>query len=92
MPLAAHATARLASSESYLAWDAEPDMQHHDWLTATLTAGLCVGLVISYLPQHVRIISKGTSDGLSPWFLLLGSTSSAAGFLNMCVGREPDFP
>jgi hypothetical protein len=22
--------------------------------------------------------------GLSPWFLLLGSTSSAAGMLNMC--------
>ncbi|KAJ7769345.1 hypothetical protein B0H16DRAFT_1517515 [Mycena metata] len=56
---------------------------HHDWVTATLTLALCVGLVISYLPQHFRIINKGTSEGLSPWFLLLGSTSSAAGFLNM---------
>ncbi|KAJ7661701.1 hypothetical protein B0H17DRAFT_1093918 [Mycena rosella] len=58
-------------------------LQHHDWFTATLTACLCVGLVISYLPQHFRIIHQGTSEGLSPWFLLLGSTSSAAGFLNM---------
>ncbi|KAJ8700953.1 hypothetical protein PTI98_003926 [Pleurotus ostreatus] len=55
----------------------------HDWFTATLTAGLCVGLMISYAPQHFRIINKQSSEGLSPWFLLLGSTSSASGFLNM---------
>ncbi|KDQ32676.1 hypothetical protein PLEOSDRAFT_1032971, partial [Pleurotus ostreatus PC15] len=55
----------------------------HDWFTATLTAGLCVGLIISYAPQHFRIINKQSSEGLSPWFLLLGSTSSASGFLNM---------
>ncbi|KAJ7078446.1 hypothetical protein B0H15DRAFT_537405 [Mycena belliarum] len=56
---------------------------HHDWFTATLTLCLCIGLVVSYLPQHFRIIQTGTSEGLSPWFLLLGSTSAAAGFLNM---------
>ncbi|KAJ6472680.1 hypothetical protein C8R47DRAFT_1145859 [Mycena vitilis] len=55
----------------------------HDWFTATLTLCLCIGLIISYLPQHFRIINQGTSEGLSPWFLLLGSTSSAAGFLNL---------
>ncbi|KAJ7320784.1 hypothetical protein DFH08DRAFT_788983 [Mycena albidolilacea] len=56
---------------------------HHDWRTAALTLCLCIGLVISYLPQHFRIIRQNTSEGLSPWFLLLGSTSSAAGFLNL---------
>ncbi|KAJ7641291.1 hypothetical protein FB45DRAFT_825431 [Roridomyces roridus] len=55
----------------------------HDWFTASLTLLLCIGLIISYLPQHYRIIHTRTSEGLSPWFLLLGSTSSAAGFLNM---------
>ncbi|KAK7017607.1 hypothetical protein R3P38DRAFT_2540037 [Favolaschia claudopus] len=55
----------------------------HDWRTAALTLCLCIGLVISYLPQHFRIIRQNTSEGLSPWFLLLGSTSSAAGFLNL---------
>ncbi|KAF7291108.1 hypothetical protein MIND_01253900 [Mycena indigotica] len=55
----------------------------HDWFTAMLTLCLCLGLVVSYLPQHLRIIRNGTSEGLSAWFLLLGSTSSAAGFLNM---------
>ncbi|EEB91816.1 hypothetical protein MPER_09766 [Moniliophthora perniciosa FA553] len=43
---------------------------HHDWFTAALTFGLCCGLVISYVPQHYRIIHSGT-------------TSSAAGMLNM---------
>ncbi|ESK92749.1 atp synthase f0 [Moniliophthora roreri MCA 2997] len=56
---------------------------HHDWFTAALTFGLCCGLVISYVPQHYRIIRSGSSEGLSPWFLLLGTTSSAAGMLNM---------
>ncbi|KAJ6452241.1 hypothetical protein C8R45DRAFT_1040991 [Mycena sanguinolenta] len=56
---------------------------HHDWLTAALTLCLCIGLILSYLPQHFRIIRQNTSEGLSPWFLLLGSTSSAAGFLNL---------
>ncbi|KAG5643612.1 hypothetical protein DXG03_000620 [Asterophora parasitica] len=37
----------------------------------------------TYHVQHLRIINKGSSEGFSPWFLLLGSTSSAAGFLNM---------
>ncbi|KAJ3894207.1 hypothetical protein GG344DRAFT_86748 [Lentinula edodes] len=56
---------------------------HHDWFTATLTFGLCCGLVISYVPQHYRIISSGSSEGLSPVFLLLGVTSAASGMLNM---------
>ncbi|KDQ54104.1 hypothetical protein JAAARDRAFT_182472 [Jaapia argillacea MUCL 33604] len=56
---------------------------HHDWFTALLTSGLCAGLVISYMPQHLRIINKKSSEGFSPWFLLLGSTSSASALLNM---------
>ncbi|KIY52171.1 hypothetical protein FISHEDRAFT_35884, partial [Fistulina hepatica ATCC 64428] len=59
--------------------------QKHDWFTATLTGGLCVGLILSYLPQHLRIITAGTSEGFSPWFLLLGCTSSAAGLMNLFV-------
>ncbi|KAF7334467.1 hypothetical protein MVEN_02276200 [Mycena venus] len=73
------ATPGLLSSRPFLL----PMQQHHDWRTAALTLCLCIGLVISYLPQHFRIIRQNTSEGLSPWFLLLGSTSSAAGFLNL---------
>ncbi|KAI0340331.1 hypothetical protein BDW22DRAFT_1360269 [Trametopsis cervina] len=57
----------------------------HDVFADVLTAGLCVGLVISYLPQHLRIILAKSSEGFSPWFLLLGSTSTVAGVLNIIV-------
>lgn len=39
--------------------------------------------MISYLPQHYRIISRGTSEGISPYFVLLGTTSATAGFANI---------
>ncbi|KAH9974375.1 hypothetical protein BGW80DRAFT_1436912 [Lactifluus volemus] len=60
----------------------------HDWFSDLLTGGLILGLCISYAPQHYRIISKGSSEGFSPWFLLLGSTSSASGMLNMVVMQQ----
>ncbi|KAI9365899.1 hypothetical protein BD770DRAFT_377502 [Pilaira anomala] len=46
---------------------------------------LCVGLVISYLPQHYRIIANKTSEGFSAWFLLLGVVSSTSSFLNIIL-------
>ncbi|KAH8112396.1 hypothetical protein DFH11DRAFT_489946 [Phellopilus nigrolimitatus] len=56
---------------------------HHDLWGTLLTLGLIGGLFASYIPQHYKIIGKGSSEGFSPWFLLLGATSSAAGMLNM---------
>jgi hypothetical protein len=44
----------------------------HDSLSFALSACICIGLVASYLPQHYRIISSRSSEGFSPWFLLLG--------------------
>ncbi|KAK7678036.1 hypothetical protein QCA50_018977 [Cerrena zonata] len=58
---------------------------HHDRTTTFLTSFICIGMVISYLPQHLKIINAKSSEGFSPWFLLLGSTSSAAGMLNIIV-------
>lgn len=40
-------------------------------------------MLISYMPQHYRIISRGTSEGISPYFVLLGTTSATAGFANI---------
>lgn len=37
------------------------------------------------LLQHYKIIHSKTSQGLSPLFLLLGSTSAASGMLNVYV-------
>lgn len=44
---------------------------------------ILVGMLVSYLPQHIRIISRGTSEGISPYFVLLGVTSATSGFANI---------
>jgi len=46
---------------------------------------ILLGILVSYLPQHHRIISRQTSEGISPYFVLLGTTSSTSGFANILV-------
>ncbi|KAI8071339.1 hypothetical protein BC940DRAFT_270029 [Gongronella butleri] len=58
---------------------------HHDPTTLYISLFLCIGLVISYLPQHYRIIANKTSEGFSSWFLLLGVVSSTSSFLNIIL-------
>ncbi|KAI6132967.1 hypothetical protein EV401DRAFT_1915242 [Pisolithus croceorrhizus] len=60
-----------------------------DWAADALTVVLVFGMFASYIPQHLRIIRAGTSIGFSPWFLLLGSTSSAAAMLNIITMQGP---
>jgi uncharacterized protein with PQ loop repeat len=60
-----------------------------DWFVNALATFLIISLVLSYAPQHIRIIQMGSSEGFSPWFLLLGSTSSTAGMLNMITLSWP---
>ncbi|KAK4684497.1 hypothetical protein P7C73_g5684, partial [Tremellales sp. Uapishka_1] len=61
----------------------------HNVPTLVLSLGLCTGLIISYLPQHLRIVRSGSSEGFSPWYLLLGATSSASGMLNLLIVQWP---
>lgn len=53
-------------------------LEHPNSATVTLAAVIAIGILISYIPQHVKIIRKGTSEGLSPWWVLLGGLSSVA--------------
>lgn len=54
------------------------------WSGINLTRSIILlGLFVSYLPQHYRIVSRGTSEGISPWFVLLGTTSATSGFANI---------
>ncbi|KAK1749842.1 hypothetical protein QBC47DRAFT_130689 [Echria macrotheca] len=46
---------------------------------------IVIGMLISYLPQHVRIIKRGTSEGISPYFVLLGTTSATSAFANILL-------
>ncbi|KAI1435260.1 ATP synthase F0 [Xylaria sp. CBS 124048] len=44
---------------------------------------IVLGILLSYLTQHYRIISRGSSEGISPYFVLLGVTSANAQFGNI---------
>jgi hypothetical protein len=46
---------------------------------------ILLGILVSYLPQHYRIIARGTSEGISPYFILLGTTSGTCAFANILV-------
>ena len=46
---------------------------------------LVLGIFFSYVPQHHRIISRRSSEGLSPYFVLLGTVASTCTFANILV-------
>ncbi|KAJ5683304.1 hypothetical protein N7462_006469 [Penicillium macrosclerotiorum] len=50
-----------------------------------LSVLIVIGILISYLPQHIRIISRRSSFGISPYFVLLGTTSGTSAFANILV-------
>lgn len=41
---------------------------------------IVLGMLVSYLPQHYRIMFRRTSEGISPYFVLLGTMSATSGF------------
>ncbi|KAI4721604.1 glycoside hydrolase family 3 protein [Aureobasidium sp. EXF-10727] len=67
---------------------ADPYCEHlaspNGWVLA-LSVQLVLGILISYIPQHVKIVRHGTSAGLSPWWVLLGTISSIAALANILV-------
>ncbi|OQE94664.1 hypothetical protein PENNAL_c0003G09498 [Penicillium nalgiovense] len=50
-----------------------------------LSVLIILGILCSYLPQHIRIISRRSSFGISPYFILLGVTSGTSAFANILV-------
>ncbi|PKI85296.1 hypothetical protein MVES1_000961 [Malassezia vespertilionis] len=60
-----------------------------DASTFALAMFLCFGVIMSYVPQILRIYYAGSSLGLSPWYLFLGATSSACAMFNVFVLEYP---
>jgi hypothetical protein len=60
-------------------------LKNPNGLTVALAAFILVGILVSYLPQHIKIISRRSSEGLSPWWVLLGGLSSIAAIGNILV-------
>ncbi|KAI1925947.1 hypothetical protein LOZ12_000106 [Ophidiomyces ophidiicola] len=46
---------------------------------------ILIGILLSYIPQHHRIISRRSSFGISPYFILLGTTSGTSGLANILL-------
>jgi len=61
------------------------EMSHPNYANFGLSLLILVGIVVSYLPQHIRIIRLRSSYGLSPYFVLLGTTSGTCAFANILV-------
>lgn len=49
---------------------------------------IVVGILVSYLPQHYKIIVRRSSRGLSPMFVLLGTVSGTASIANILTLPE----
>ncbi|KAL8968719.1 MAG: hypothetical protein Q9197_004730 [Variospora fuerteventurae] len=53
-----------------------------------LSIFILLGILVSYLPQHYRIIARRSSEGISPYFVLLGTTSGTFAFANILTLPE----
>ncbi|KAK5955671.1 hypothetical protein OHC33_003312 [Knufia fluminis] len=58
-------------------------LAHPDYINFVFSILILLGILLSYLPQHHRIISRKSSFGLSPYFVLLGTTSGTCQFANI---------
>ncbi|KNE67862.1 hypothetical protein AMAG_19718 [Allomyces macrogynus ATCC 38327] len=63
--------------------DACPDA--HDPANFGISLFLLVGIVLSYVPQQLKIVELRSSEGLSPYFLLLGSVSCISTVANVAL-------
>ena len=52
-------------------------------LTGLARSFLVLGILASYISQHYRIITRRSSEGLSPYFVLLGTLASTCTFANI---------
>ncbi|KAJ4301563.1 hypothetical protein N0V90_003656 [Kalmusia sp. IMI 367209] len=62
---------------------ADPDIANF-----SVSVFILVGILVSYLPQHVKIIMRRSSRGLSPMFVLLGTVSGTASIANILTLPE----
>ncbi|KAJ4329819.1 hypothetical protein N0V95_010144, partial [Ascochyta clinopodiicola] len=64
------------------------ELAHPDIVNFAVSIFLVIGILVSYLPQHYKIISRRSSRGLSPLFVLLGTVSGTASIANMLTLPE----
>jgi uncharacterized protein with PQ loop repeat len=69
-----------------MAYDGGCDaLLHTSAFNYVLSVGILIGIVGSFIPQHIKIIQRRTSEGLSPTFLLLGIISGICAVTNVII-------
>lgn len=58
-------------------------LEEINYVNLALSIFILLGILVSYLSQHYRIISRRTSEGISPLFVLLGVTSGTCALANV---------
>ncbi|KAL1848230.1 hypothetical protein Plec18167_006227 [Paecilomyces lecythidis] len=61
------------------------ELESPSYTNFSISLLILIGILVSYLPQHYRIISLRSSFGISPYFVLLGTTSGTFAFANILV-------
>ncbi|KAF2268751.1 PQ loop repeat protein-like protein [Lojkania enalia] len=64
------------------------ELSHPDIVNFSVSVFIVLGILVSYLPQHYKIISRRSSAGLSPLFVLLGTVSGTASIANILTLPE----
>ncbi|KAH7398167.1 PQ loop repeat protein-like protein [Pyrenochaeta sp. MPI-SDFR-AT-0127] len=64
------------------------ELAHPDIFNFSVSVFIVLGILVSYLPQHYKIISRRSSRGLSPLFVLLGTVSGTASIANILTLPE----
>ncbi|KAF2726775.1 PQ loop repeat protein-like protein [Polyplosphaeria fusca] len=64
------------------------ELSNPDIANFSVSVFILVGILVSYLPQHYKIISRRSSRGLSPLFVLLGTVSGTASIANILTLPE----
>ncbi|KAE8146547.1 hypothetical protein BDV25DRAFT_49112 [Aspergillus avenaceus] len=59
-----------------------------NYMNFALSILILFGILLSYLPQHHRIISYKSSYGISPYFVLLGTTSGSSALANVLSQQQ----
>ncbi|KAJ1967418.1 hypothetical protein IWQ62_001870 [Dispira parvispora] len=59
--------------------------QPHTVFDTSLGVFLCIGTLFSYLPQVIKIIHRRSSEGFSPYFVLLGSVGAFSNVNNIIL-------
>lgn len=58
-------------------------LEDPNYFNLALSIFIVIGILLSYISQIYRIVARGTSEGISPFFILLGNTSCTCALANV---------